>query len=135
MQEPGSFRERIAVEMTLDEYETIRLIDLLDYTQEECAVQMGVARTTVQSVYNEARKKAGSRAYGRKIPVYKRRQLCCMLKIRKLSRQEEMLPQMTGVRDPGHIKNRTGADMQFLSGFFVLYNIPLYVLMYLSALL
>ena len=40
-----------------------------------------------------------------------------MLKIRKLSRQEEMLPQMTGVRDPGHIKNRAGADMQFLPGF------------------
>lgn len=45
------------VEMTLDEYETIRLIDLLGYTQETCAKQMGVARTTVQAVYNEARKK------------------------------------------------------------------------------
>lgn len=43
--------------MTIDEYETIRLIDGLDYTQEMCAQQMGVARTTVQAVYNEARKK------------------------------------------------------------------------------
>ena len=32
-----------AVEMTVDEYEVIRLIDLLDYTQEECAAQIGVA--------------------------------------------------------------------------------------------
>ena len=45
------------VRMTLDEYEAIRLIDLLDCTQEECAQQMGVARTTVQAVYNQARSK------------------------------------------------------------------------------
>ena len=43
--------------MTLDEYEAIRLIDLLGCTQEECARQMGVARTTVQAVYDRARKK------------------------------------------------------------------------------
>lgn len=45
------------VEMTLDEYEAIRLIDLLDFTQEETARQMGVARTTVQAVYDSARHK------------------------------------------------------------------------------
>lgn len=45
------------VEMTVDEYETIRLIDYLGYNQESCSQQMGVARTTVQAVYNEARKK------------------------------------------------------------------------------
>ena len=45
------------VELTLEEYETIRLIDLLECTQEECAMQMGVARTTVQAVYNTARRK------------------------------------------------------------------------------
>lgn len=45
------------VEMSIDEYETIRLMDLLGRTQEDCAVQMGVARTTVQAVYGSARRK------------------------------------------------------------------------------
>lgn len=43
--------------MTVDEYESIRLIDLEGFTQEECSKQMNVARTTVQGIYIEARKK------------------------------------------------------------------------------
>lgn len=43
--------------MKVDEYETIRLIDLDGLTQEECAQQMNVARTTVQSIYIAARRK------------------------------------------------------------------------------
>lgn len=45
------------VKMTIDEYETIRLIDLDGLTQEECANQMNVSRTTVQGIYDKARKK------------------------------------------------------------------------------
>lgn len=52
--------------MTVDEYETIRLIDLEGLTQEECATQMNVARSTVQGIYNEARSKiAQSLVYGK----------------------------------------------------------------------
>lgn len=46
-----------AVIMTVEEYETIRLIDLEELMQEECALRMNVARTTVQRIYNDARKK------------------------------------------------------------------------------
>jgi len=46
-----------AVIMTVEEYETIRLIDYEGLMQEECAERMNVARTTVQRIYNDARKK------------------------------------------------------------------------------
>lgn len=52
-----SKQSREAIVMTVDEYETIRLIDREGLSQIECSRYMDVARTTVQQVYNNARKK------------------------------------------------------------------------------
>lgn len=66
----GSCEEAEPIEMTLDEYESIRLMDLEGCTQEECAAQMGIARTTVQAVYTSARRKlADSLVNGRPLSI------------------------------------------------------------------
>lgn len=54
---PGDGKAQETVTMTMDEYEAIRLIDRLGLSQEDCASQMNVARTTVQYIYDSARKK------------------------------------------------------------------------------
>ena len=45
------------VNMTVDEYEVIRLIDLDRCTHEQCARQMEISRTTVTEIYESARYK------------------------------------------------------------------------------
>lgn len=63
-----SVQDRIL--MTLDEYEALRLIDLEGITQEQCAVQMDVARSTAQNIYRSAREKlARSLVYGMEIQI------------------------------------------------------------------
>ena len=58
------------VEMTVEEYETIRLIDWEEMTQEECSEQMQVSRATVQALYDRARKKlAGCLVGGRRLLI------------------------------------------------------------------
>ncbi|NMB37951.1 MAG: DUF134 domain-containing protein [Firmicutes bacterium] len=51
------YLEAEVVIMSVEEYEAIRWIDYEGLIQEECAQRMNVARTTVQRIYNDARKK------------------------------------------------------------------------------
>jgi len=53
----GSRDDADTVTMSIEEYEAIRLIDYEDLTQEQCAEVMNVARSTIQRIYMDARKK------------------------------------------------------------------------------
>lgn len=54
---PLGRQNREFINMSVDEYETIRLIDYEGLNQEETSKKMNVARTTVQSIYQDARVK------------------------------------------------------------------------------
>ena len=61
------------VVLTLDEFETIRLIDYRRMTQEECAETMGVSRATVAGIYEKARYKiADAMVNGKRIRIASR---------------------------------------------------------------
>lgn len=56
--------------LMLDEFEAIRLIDYQKMTQEECAAAMGVSRTTVTGIYENARfKLADAMVNGKRIRI------------------------------------------------------------------
>ncbi len=73
--------------ITLEEYETVRLIDHVGLTQEQCAEQMNVARTTVQRLYTNARKQIANfivngtvlEIEGGNYKVCEDNQFCCQL--------------------------------------------------------
>lgn len=56
--------------MTIEEYEVIRIMDYEGNNQEQCAELMGVARSTVQRIYDDARKKiADSLVNGKSLKI------------------------------------------------------------------
>ena len=54
---PNGDTEGEPILLTLDEYEVIRLVDLEQQTHEQCAAQMDISRSTVQEIYESARRK------------------------------------------------------------------------------
>ncbi len=59
-----------SVQMTVDEFETLRLLDDEGLTQEACAARMNVARTTVTAIYDSARRKiAKSLVHGHRLLI------------------------------------------------------------------
>lgn len=67
---PEKHKGEIPIIMTVDEYEVIRLVDLEEKTHEQCALQMDISRSTVQEIYENARRKlAACIVYGRKLVI------------------------------------------------------------------
>ena len=66
----GGIAQSGVVELSLDEYETVRLIDLLRLTHEQCAAEMLISRTTVTEIYERARQKlADSVVNGKRLVI------------------------------------------------------------------
>ena len=74
----GGSPRKEAVVLTVDEYEAVRLIDRQGFSQEECSAYMQVARSTVQSIYNSARKKTGGGPGGRAVFADRGRELSAL---------------------------------------------------------
>ena len=60
----------VEIILSIDEYEVIRLIDLEGLNQEACAERMEVARSTIQRMYEEAKRKvADSIVNGKRLKI------------------------------------------------------------------
>jgi predicted Fe-Mo cluster-binding NifX family protein len=115
--------------MAVDEYEAIRLIDLAGLTQEECAEQMGVARTTAQAIYTSARKKlAECIVEGRQMLIYggdvqyceQSRDNCCRCcfwreaaRKKQIGERNLMLMRIAVTYEDGNVYQHFGHSRQF----------------------
>jgi uncharacterized protein len=68
---PEEGRSERVIRLTVEEYETIRLIDYARLSQQECSDMMEVARTTVQAIYESARFKIADAFINQKTIVVK----------------------------------------------------------------
>ena len=67
---PCDAAESDPILLTLDEYEVIRLVDLEQQTHEQCSAQMDISRSTVQEIYESARRKlAACLVYGKPLHI------------------------------------------------------------------
>lgn len=67
---PTNCQDNIPIKLTLDEYEVIRLVDLENRTHDQCAQQMDISRSTVQEIYQIARRKiAACLVYGKPLLI------------------------------------------------------------------
>ncbi|MGI6735892.1 MAG: DUF134 domain-containing protein [Anaerovoracaceae bacterium] len=118
-----------AVILTVDEYETIRLLDDEHLTQAQCARQMEISRTTVAEMYEAARTKiAACLVHGRPLQIegghYYRcrgegeclyRRPCCRRRVRRIEIKDKGEGQMriAVTYENGNIFQHFGRTTQF----------------------
>ena len=67
---PDDITAKESVRMTVDEFETLRLLDDEGLNQEACASRMNISRTTVTAIYDSARKKvAEALVHGKRLLI------------------------------------------------------------------
>ena len=72
---PNGYENTELILLTLDEYEVIRLVDLEQKTHEQCAAQMDISRSTVQEIYESARRKIAACLFHRETAAHHRGKL------------------------------------------------------------
>lgn len=77
------------VVMTIDEYETIRLIDYGKLNQEICAAHMGISRSTVTNIYESARFKLADALIHEKVLLIEGGDYDIYAENKKIGRMEE----------------------------------------------
>ena len=55
--ESTNLKNNNMITLNLEEYEAVRLMDYMGFTQEDSAKQMNISRATFQAIYMDARKK------------------------------------------------------------------------------
>lgn len=108
------------VVLFVDEYEAVRIVDLLKRSHEECAARMQISRTTATEIYERARFKiADAIVNGRELVIEGGRYRVC-------TRQESE----AGCRCPGCCRQRTGArgslDLNALGGCIMKVAVPFF---------
>ncbi len=99
--------------LTVDEFETIRLIDLEKQNQEQAAEKMGVARTTVTAIYERARYKlADSVVNGKRLLIEGGNFRCCAAACPKMKKGEDIM-RIAVTYENGEIFQHFGKTEQF----------------------
>lgn len=102
-------KKECRIEMTVEEFETLRLIDYMGMTQEECAFTMDVGRGTIQTLYGEARRKTA-----RFLTEGGRLSICGgNFVVKKEDRKEERAMKVAVTYENGQIFQHFGKTEQF----------------------
>ena len=123
---PDGRESTVPILLTLDEYEVLRLVDLEQKTHEQCAAQMDISRSTVQAIYESARRKiAACLVHGKSLRItggnyricggQEQRHCghCCQTQETNQNQKGEMIMKIAVTYENGQIFQHFGHTEQF----------------------